>query len=273
MRKTGAMLASFILLMSLLPAATMAKSSSLRVEVDGGRIYFPDEQPYLDQAQRVQVPVRFVSEALGAKVGWDAATKTVTIELEDNRITLVLGNKEYLLNGESKQMDKAAARVGGRTFVPLRFVSEGLGTEVNWDSTVRTVRAYTPGFDPSEVKLGAEQIVEESIYGFKVKQNTGSGLHITRESYEPNSTRNYALIDLLINYPFKGNDYEKQIQEVEEILIQKIDEEIVNSIMKYVKTKTSREPELKTKIYTDETYKIYVGSNINSGISITVFYK
>lgn len=79
LRKTGAMLASFILLISLLPAATMAKSSSLRVEVDGGRIYFPDEQPYLDQAQRLQVPVRFVSEALGAKVGWDAATKTVTI--------------------------------------------------------------------------------------------------------------------------------------------------------------------------------------------------
>lgn len=185
----------------------------------------------------------------------------------------MLGNKEYLLNGESKQMDTAAARVGGRTFVPLRFVSEGLGTEVNWDSTARTVRAYTPGFDPSEVKLGAEQIVEESIYGFKVKQNTGSGLHITRGSYDPYSTRNYALIDLLINFPFKGNDYEKQIREVEEILIQKIDEEIVNSIMKYVETKTSREPELKTKIYTDETYKIYVGSNINSGISITVFYK
>lgn len=55
------MLAAVLLLTGLLPAAAMAKSAPLRVEVNGGRVYFPDEQPYVDKAQRVQVPVRFVA--------------------------------------------------------------------------------------------------------------------------------------------------------------------------------------------------------------------
>ncbi|MFD1175458.1 copper amine oxidase N-terminal domain-containing protein [Paenibacillus puldeungensis] len=74
----------------------------------------------------MQVPVRFVSEALGAEVKWDGPTKTVTINQDSNVITLILGKKPYDINGQTKQMDTSAQRVGGRTFVPLRFVSEGL---------------------------------------------------------------------------------------------------------------------------------------------------
>ncbi|WP_055109371.1 hypothetical protein [Paenibacillus ihumii] len=61
MRKVGAMLAAVLLLMGLLPGAVLAKSAPLRVEVNGERVYFTDEQPYVDKAQRVQVLVRFVA--------------------------------------------------------------------------------------------------------------------------------------------------------------------------------------------------------------------
>ncbi len=118
-KRTATALTVLLLLMGLVPAMSIAKPLPLRVEVNTKRIYFPDEQPYVDKAQRVQVPVRFVSEALGAKVGWNAATKTVTVELDSNRVVLVLGSKKYKVNGVEKQMDTAAERVGGRTFVPL----------------------------------------------------------------------------------------------------------------------------------------------------------
>ena len=43
--------------------------------------------------------------------------------------------------------------------------------------------------------------------------------------------------------------------------------------MNYVRTKTTEEPELEMKIFTDQTYEIFVGSSINSDISINVYYK
>src|SRR5690606_27099275 len=133
-----------------------------------------DEQPYVDKAQRVQVPVRFDSEAQGAKVGWDEASKTDTVNLDSNPMVLELGSKKYIVNGVEKQMDTAAEWVGGRSFVPLRVISEGLDASVKWDSAVRTVNINTAGFDPSEVKLESDQVVEKDLHGFKVKYNTGS---------------------------------------------------------------------------------------------------
>ncbi|MUG44356.1 copper amine oxidase N-terminal domain-containing protein [Paenibacillus woosongensis] len=273
-KRIATALAMLLLLMGLVPVLTAAKPLPLRVEVNTNRIYFPDEQPYVDKAQRVQVPVRFVSEALGAKVGWNAATKTVTVDLDSNRVVLVLGSKKYTVNGVEKQMDTAAERVGGRTFVPLRFISEGLGASVKWDSAVRTVYINTAGFDPSEVKQGSDQVVVEDMYGFKVRQNTGSMLEASKGPYDRfNNNKNKSLMNLLIILTLEGADYEAQVQEVEDILIQKIDEKTVKSIIKYVQTKTTIEPELKMKIFTDDTYEIFVGADINSDISITVFYK
>ncbi len=43
--------------------------------------------------------------------------------------------------------------------------------------------------------------------------------------------------------------------------------------MNYVKTKTTSEPELKKKRFTDSKYKIDVESKINSSIVLTIFYK
>lgn len=266
-KRIAAALAVLLLLMGLVPAMSIAKPLPLRVEVNTNRIYFPDEQPYVDKAQRVQVPVRFVSEALGAKVGWNATTKTVTVDLDSNRVVLVLGSKKYTVNGVEKQMDTAAERVGGRTFVPLRFISEGLDASVKWDSAVRTVYINTAGFDPSEVKQVSEQIVD--LHGFKVKYNTGSQLGI--KEGEGKGTK--ALMVLLVEFTVIGANYEMQLEEVEDILSQKVDEKTVKSVMDYVRTKKTREPELKAKEFTDDTFTIIVASNINSSIDISIYYK
>lgn len=119
-KKTGIILMVFILIMTMLPTFSSAAAKlSLRVELNGERIIFPDAQPYVDKNNRVQVPVRFVSEALGAKVGWTSKTKTVSIQLEDTSVNLVIDKKTYTVTGASKQMDTAALRKSNRTFVPL----------------------------------------------------------------------------------------------------------------------------------------------------------
>ncbi|MEK5479434.1 copper amine oxidase N-terminal domain-containing protein [Paenibacillus sp. FSL R5-0407] len=272
-RKIGTVMAMILFLVSAVPMMTSAAPLALRVEVNGERIYFPDEQPYVDKAQRVQVPVRFVSEALNAKVDWTAATKTVTVKLDSNLLTLVLGKKEYDVNGKKLQMDTAATRVGGRTFVPLRFVSEGLGASVKWDSKVSTVYISTSGFvddvKKPETDETKNEVYEETIHGFKVKQNTGSELRI----YEGSGTGDTALFSLSITFSTIGADYGMQVQEVEDILSQKVETKTVQSIMNYVKTKKKEEPELPLKIFKDNNYQIFVISNINSDIVVTIFNK
>lgn len=115
----------------------------LRVVVDNEPIYFPDAKPYSDAQNRTQVPIRFVGEALGAKVHWNGDTEQAVFEKEATRIVLTIGKRQYEVNGQALMMDTEAAASNGRIFVPARYVAEALGAEVEWDAAVRTVYIWT----------------------------------------------------------------------------------------------------------------------------------
>lgn len=82
---------------------------------------------------RTMVPVRFVAEALGAKVAWDNNTKTAAIELNGKKVSLTIGET-------AAGMDTPAVISNGRTLVPIRYISETLGAEVLWFPTGKTVQ-------------------------------------------------------------------------------------------------------------------------------------
>lgn len=91
-----------------------------------GRMVSLSEAPF-NKSGRFYVPLRFVSEVLGADVEWNKTERSVTIG-EDNRLLkLVIGEKNILVNGKRVETDAAPMIVGGTTFVPVRFVSEQLG--------------------------------------------------------------------------------------------------------------------------------------------------
>jgi len=60
----------------------------------------------------------------GCKLG--RKYKKVTITLNGKKVVLQIGNKNYEVNGQQKQMDTVALLKESRTFVPVRFVSEAL---------------------------------------------------------------------------------------------------------------------------------------------------
>lgn len=87
---------------------------------------------------RTFVPVRFVGERLGAKVDWDNDTQTVIVEKDGHKIEMAIGSNTYYLDGEAKTLDAPAeftpsTNGNSRTMVPIRFVSEALGYQVEWD--------------------------------------------------------------------------------------------------------------------------------------------
>jgi hypothetical protein len=124
----------------------------LRVVVNGDKVNFPDAQPFIDENGRTQVPVRFVSEALGANVEWDGTTKKVSVNLNSRKVILTIGKKEYVVNNQSYQMDTVALLMESRTFVPLRFVSEALGATVIWEQNTRSVYIkFDPNASPAPI--------------------------------------------------------------------------------------------------------------------------
>ncbi len=104
---------------------------------------------------RTFVPVRFVGERLGATVGWINETQTVTVEKDGHKIEMPIGSSTYTLDGEVKTLDAPAELTpstngNSRTMVPIRFVTEALGYQVEWDQA-RNLVVIVPkslGWDP-----------------------------------------------------------------------------------------------------------------------------
>ncbi|NGM84101.1 copper amine oxidase N-terminal domain-containing protein [Paenibacillus sp. 7124] len=94
-----------------------------------------DAGPYIEQETNTSyVPIRFVSENLGATVSWNKQAKKVTIKSEDGKvIELTVGSKTAYVNGEKMTLPNAPVMPSypNRVMVPLRYISEVLGATVN----------------------------------------------------------------------------------------------------------------------------------------------
>lgn len=83
--------------------------------------------------ERTLVPVRFISENLGAKVDWEDATSSVVITYNGSTIKLSIGSNIMFINGIQKQIDVPARILNDRTFIPLRALVESLNKKIFWD--------------------------------------------------------------------------------------------------------------------------------------------
>ena len=119
----------------------------IRLTVDGRAITQPPA-PFL-QNNRTLVPVRVISEDLGATVTWDNDQRTVTVVKGDRTVLLRIDRQliEYQIAGQkSYQLSDVAPRIyGDRTFVPIRLISNALGVGIQWDQDTRTVAINSQG--------------------------------------------------------------------------------------------------------------------------------
>src|SRR5690554_2144635 len=111
----------------------------IRLVVDGKDITHLTE-PIIENG-RTLVPIRFVTEEIGGQVSWDNATRTVKAWKGERSLRMIIGSRVVELgNGEDAVVSDVAPRIiEGRTFVPLRLISNGLGIDVSWDNSTRTV--------------------------------------------------------------------------------------------------------------------------------------
>ncbi|MGC9090028.1 MAG: stalk domain-containing protein [Caldisericia bacterium] len=99
---------------------------------------------------RTLIPIKWVIEPLGGVTLWDPIEKKVTINLKNIIIELWIGKNIAKVNGNYKPIDSNNLKVvpliiDGRTMLPLRFVAESLGADVQWDGTTKTITiTYIP---------------------------------------------------------------------------------------------------------------------------------
>lgn len=86
---------------------------------------------------RTLVPLRFVSEHMGASVVYHAADQRITITLGAGTVEVWVNRIQARINGAAAVLDVPPVIVDNRTLVPLRFISENLGAEVAWDAAAR----------------------------------------------------------------------------------------------------------------------------------------
>jgi len=135
---------SLMLVMALAVTTVSLPASgqgAVRVFVDGDPVAF--DQPPVIQGSRVLVPLRGIFEQMGATVEWRPATRTVLAASGSTLVELQIGSRIARVNGNPVTLDIPAMIIGGRTLVPLRFISESLGARVQWDAATRTVLIFS----------------------------------------------------------------------------------------------------------------------------------
>lgn len=112
------------------------------VVVDGKTIYTKD--PTFVMNSRTYVPIRFIADHYGGKVGWDDATRTATLKVDGKEIKLTIDSKTVYVNGKKHVVEERLApklvtfdygtsKARGRTMVALRLIADILGYKIGYD--------------------------------------------------------------------------------------------------------------------------------------------
>lgn len=134
----GRVVLALVILIVFLPSGSAGASTAPIKLVINGQTVKPKTPP-ITKSGRTLVPLRVVSEGLGATVQWNGETSTITIVRRERRIILTLGAEKALVDGKEILLEVPAQLIKETTYVPLRFVGEALGANVNWDAQTRTV--------------------------------------------------------------------------------------------------------------------------------------
>ncbi len=153
----------FILIAAILISPSFAKNTDVKIVCNGKDIGFEDTlSPYYDvDAGRIYVPVRPLTQALGADVSYESSDKTVTINTDTVEVKLQIGSSNASVNEVGVKLDAPAFLVDGSTYVPLRFVSESFLMDVSFDSGTNTAKLTDKAMATFDMSIDEVK----SIYG------------------------------------------------------------------------------------------------------------
>ncbi|WP_083938111.1 copper amine oxidase N-terminal domain-containing protein [Paenibacillus daejeonensis] len=174
-----AALLSFLLVAAMLPLTAAASAKSLKLQsmniqmqFDGQRLSLPSGQFAFIHEGRTYIPLRFFANALQKGVAWDSKSRTVTVSEPTAQeqvslrewlmnaartttasqpvksITAVPMEAKLVFHGQAKVLPQGQSiyNVDGSTYVPVRFMSESVGTAINWNAQSKSITAESEAY-------------------------------------------------------------------------------------------------------------------------------
>ena len=145
------------------------KVNDVNINIDG-KILKTDFKAY-NVNGRTFIPIREVTENLGATVSWDNKLKSATVNYGDKSLVLQIDSDVVYLDGKKQKIDKNSVprfanysqpRKESKTMVPIRFISETLGYDVDWDQKTSTVFIKTIKVDKIDADVDQKELVKNS---------------------------------------------------------------------------------------------------------------
>ncbi|AZH31968.1 MULTISPECIES: copper amine oxidase N-terminal domain-containing protein [Paenibacillus] len=159
----GAFLAIFLCISS-----STAYAAQNQIKIDGVAIA-TDAKPQMKN-KRTMVPLRVISESLGANVEW--SDSEVILAKSDMKVKLAVNKSTAEKNGQKIQLDVKPYLKNNNIYVPLRFIAETFGCNVNYSNFAVTINIEPLLIDGVQVK--ALQQEYHMIMGGVVQQIHGN---------------------------------------------------------------------------------------------------
>ena len=116
-------------LTTMLWMATPAEAATTQIKIDD--VVVKSDTAPEQKNNRTMVPLRVISENLGAQVHWQDSQ--ITLSMDQTTIKLNLNNRTVIKNGEKEQLDVQPYMKNNRTYVPIRFIAETFGSQVHYN--------------------------------------------------------------------------------------------------------------------------------------------
>lgn len=123
------------------------------------------------------VPVRVITEAFGATVDWEGDTQKITLNYQDVTIIFHIEDSFAYVNSQKQELLYAPQLTKSVTMVPLRFITENFGADVNFnDNTqeitiVKTVGSQEPVSNIADIlKKSDKNIVGDSYLNWSMQR-------------------------------------------------------------------------------------------------------
>jgi len=226
-----------------------------------------DAAPFIENG-RTFVPVRYLGYALGLAekdVSWDNEEQKAALKRGGTVLEMTIGVPEVVTNGQAKAIDVAPilkSEPAWRTYLPARFVAEGLGYEVDWDGSLGLVVCWLKEHDPWEAVAKVAKEIQGNPYvpeGWKRAIGNNLGVYIPPGGenrytnvyfYEKGTMVQIDSKSVTIRYPCREFATESTDRLARELLLANIaDPDMVEQVWEYGLQKTGRDCPLPLKIF------------------------
>lgn len=146
MKKFMSFLIALVMVLSFSTGAQAAASNPVSIWVDGEQVQFGSNAPIVEKGTTL-VPVRMLLEKLSFKIDWNEESRVVTATSTNPRneavISLQIDHATAYVNSNPQQLTVAPKIKDKATYVPLRFIVEATGYEIDWNEEQRLISIDT----------------------------------------------------------------------------------------------------------------------------------